>query len=114
MARPKKILDKENFEKLCELQCTKPEICGFLDVSDKTLDRWVKETYGEESSFSVIYKQKREGGKVSLRRRQWQMSEKSASMAIWLGKQYLDQKDKQEAEQTHKIEINIDSDDANL
>ena len=32
-------------------------------------------------------------GKISLRRKQWQLAEKSASMAIWLGKQYLGQRD---------------------
>ena len=32
-------------------------------------------------------------GKISLRRKQWQLAEKSASMAIWLGKQYLNQRD---------------------
>lgn len=28
-----------------------------------------------------------------MRRSQWRLAEKNANMAIWLGKQYLDQKD---------------------
>lgn len=39
-------LDKEQFEKLCELQCTQKEICSWFDITDKTLTRWCKRTYG--------------------------------------------------------------------
>ena len=35
----------------------------------------------------------RENGKVSLRRMQFLQARKSAAMAIWLGKQYLGQRD---------------------
>lgn len=91
MGRPKKEISKADFEKLCGLQCTKLEICAFLEVSDKTLDKWVKRTY--RKSFSEVYKEKKGIGKVSLRRTQWKLAEKSASMAIWLGRQYLDQRD---------------------
>ena len=34
MGRPMKQIDKVQFEKLCALQCTEEEICGFLDVTD--------------------------------------------------------------------------------
>lgn len=35
-------------------------------------------------------------GKISLRRTQFRMAETNVSMAIWLGKQILGQKDQQE------------------
>lgn len=92
MARPFKEINEKNFVKLCELQCTKLEICGFLDITDKTLENWCKRTY--EKGFSEVFKEKRAGGLISLRRAQFQMAQKSASMAIWLGKQYLGQQDK--------------------
>ena len=91
MARPRKEIDQEQFENLCGLQCTRDEICGWFDVTDKTLDGWCKRTYGV--GFSAIYAQKRGKGKISLRRAQFQLAEKNASMAIWLGKQYLDQRE---------------------
>ena len=47
-------------------------------------------------NFSEIFKEKRGLGKISLRRSQWRLAEKSATMAIWLGKQYLGQKDHEE------------------
>lgn len=91
MARPRKEIDQKNFESLCGLQCTLEEICGFFDVTDKTLDGWCKRTYG--TSFSGVFKQKRGTGKISLRRAQFRLAEKNANMAIWLGKQYLGQRD---------------------
>ena len=91
MARPKKEIDQKNFESLCGLQCTKEEICSFFDVTDKTLENWCKRTY--KAGFSEVFKQKRGKGKISLRRSQFRLAEKNANMAIWLGKQYLGQKD---------------------
>ena len=91
MARPRKEIDQKQFENLCGLQCTLEEICGWFDVTDKTLDSWCKRTY--HASFSEVFKQKRGAGKISLRRSQWRLAEKNATMAIFLGKQYLGQRD---------------------
>ena len=91
MARPRKEIDQKQFENLCGLQCTLEEICGWFGVTDKTLNSWCKRTYSK--SFSEVFRQKRSTGKISLRRSQWRLAEKNASMAIWLGKQYLGQKD---------------------
>lgn len=89
MARPRKEIDQGEFEKLCALQCTKSEIAGFFDVSEDTIERWCKRTYKE--SFAVVFANKRSGGKISLRRLQFRLAEKDSRMAIWLGKQYLEQ-----------------------
>ena len=90
IGRPKKEIDQDRFEKLCELQCTKEDICDFFGVTDKTIDAWCKRTY--KDSFSVVFKQKRGKGKCSLRRYQFALAQKNANMAIWLGKQYLGQR----------------------
>lgn len=92
--RPKKEIKQNEFEKLCGLQCTKEEICAFFEITDKTLDRWCKETY--RRGFSDVFREKRGLGRISLRRKQWKLADKSATMAIFLGKQYLDQTDKVE------------------
>lgn len=94
MGRPKKVINQKQFEEMCKYQCTRDEICAFLDVTGMTLNAWCRETYG--TTFSVVFKQKREDGKMSLRRKQWHLADKSASMAIFLGKNYLGQTDKQE------------------
>ena len=90
--RPQKEIDKETFEKLCALQCTRDEICGFFDVTSKTLGSWCMRTY--KQSFSTVFDEKREMGKVSLRRMQWKLAEKSPAMAIFLGKNMLGQSDR--------------------
>lgn len=92
MARPRKEIDEKQFENLCALQCTKEEICGWFGITDKTLENWCKRTYN--AGFSEIFKIKRGKGKISLRRAQFQLAQKNASMAIWLGKQYLGQKER--------------------
>lgn len=91
MARPRKEIDQKQFESLCALQCTIDEVCGFFDVCADTLEAWCKRTYKE--SFSKVFAKKRGAGKISLRRMQWQLAAKNAPMAIWLGKQYLGQRD---------------------
>lgn len=91
MARPRKKIDQKQFENLCGLQCTLEEICGWFGVCSDTLESWCKRTY--KMNFSEVFKQKRGVGKISLRRSQWRLAEKNANMAIWLGKQYLGQRD---------------------
>jgi len=91
VGRPEKEINWNEFEKLCELQCTQSEIASFLHVSKDTLSDRVGERYGED--YSTTYKKYSESGKCSLRRTQFKLSQKNTSMAIWLGKQWLSQKD---------------------
>lgn len=91
MGRRPKVIDQKQFENLCGLQCTYDEICSWFDVTDKTLNSWCKRTYGK--NFSEVFREKRGRGKISLRRTQWELAKKNASMAIFLGKQYLGQSD---------------------
>lgn len=100
--RPRKEIDEKAFEKLCGLQCTKQEIADFFACSDDTIERWCKRTY--KKPFAVVFAQKRGLGKVSLRRMQFKLAEKSATMAIWLGKQYLGQTDVQEKNVTVDVD----------
>ena len=95
MARPVKEINKEQFESLCNLQCTLDEIAGFFKCSIDTIERWCKRTYN--MSFADTFKVYSQNGKISLRRLQFKLAEKSYAMAIWLGKQYLGQTDKIEA-----------------
>jgi len=89
--RPPKPIDWKIFEQLCHIQCTHSEIASFFHVVVDTLYDRVEKEYGEK--ISSIYKRFSEGGKSSLRRHQFRMAEKNCSMAIWLGKQYLGQRD---------------------
>lgn len=102
MARPRKVIAVDAFEKLCFLQCTLMEIASYFDCSEDTVERWCQRTYGER--FADVYKKKRAAGMISLRRSQFRLAEKSVPMAIFLGKNYLGQSDKIEAEDTTAID----------
>lgn len=91
MARPRKEIDETNIKKLCGLQCTLSEIAGFFDCSEDTIERWCKRE--QKLSFAEFFKIHSASGKISLRRNQFKLSEKSAAMAIFLGKAYLGQRE---------------------
>lgn len=90
--RPPKEIDKKQFEKLCALQATLEEVAGFFDCDQDTVNKWCTNVYG--TTFSDVFKSKSATGKLSLRRTQFKLAEKSAAMAIFLGKNMLGQTDK--------------------
>jgi hypothetical protein len=94
MGRPQAKLDKAQFESLCAMQCTEVEICDWFGITDKTLCAWCMREYN--ARFSEVFAQKRQLGKISLRRSQWELAKRNVAMAIFLGKQFLDQRDKTE------------------
>lgn len=92
MGRPRKPIDKTEFEKLCTLQCTLEEVCGWFGVQDDTLNKWCRENY-EGRTFSEVFAEKRVAGKISLRRNMLQLASKNATMAIFLAKNWLGMSD---------------------
>lgn len=99
MARPRKKIDQEQFEKLCGLQCTIEEFCCYFQCDDNTINAWCKRTY--KKSFSEIFKIKRGSGKISLRRKQFEAAMAgNPTMLIWLGRNYLGQ--------TDRIDVTVD------
>lgn len=89
--RPNVVIDKAQFETMCFINCTEEEIMLVLRVDNETLNSWCKRTYS--SSFSQVYRIYANKGKQSLRRYQMKLAETNPQMAIWLGKQYLGQRD---------------------
>lgn len=96
-------INQKQFENMCAIQCTKEEICAILEISEDTLERWCKNTY--DKNFAVVFAEKRQFGKMSLRRTQWRMAETDKTMAIWLGKQYLGQRDNVEVAHTDMSKV---------
>ena len=89
VGRPKKPLDYIAIEKLAGMMCTQEEIASYFDCDVRTLQR--------DKEFCRVYKKGLDQGRMSLRRKQYNMSETNVTMAIWLGKQYLGQTDKVES-----------------
>ena len=101
MSRPQKEIDQKIFEGLCAIQCTEEEVADAFDVSVDTISRWCQRTYGE--GFAEVFAKKRGKGRISLRRVQFKLAEKNATMAIFLGKQYLGQRD--------NVDVNVTNND---
>jgi len=102
MGRPEIEIDWDQFEKLCQLHCTLNEIAGFFGCSHDTIERKVKERYGK--TFAYVWDEKSATGKVSIRRKQFEMALKgNVNMLRWLGQNILNQTDK--VEQKTQIEV---------
>ena len=87
--RPKAVIDYPLVEKLGQIQCTQEEIANILDISVRTLQR--------DEEFCRLYKKGIESGKMSLRRFQWEEAKKgNTTTLVWLGKQYLGQREPRE------------------
>ncbi len=103
--RPKKELNVKLLNELCMLQCTGEEIASVMEMNYDTLNARIKEQFN--ISFSEYYEQKKDLGRVSLRRKQAKLATKNAAMAIFLGKNILGQKDRMEVDQTN-LNFNAD------
>lgn len=85
MARQKREINFNLVKKLAEIQCTIKEIAHVLEIPESTLK--------SRPDFMEFYNKHKENGKISLRRKQWRLADTNVAMAIWLGKQYLDQRE---------------------
>lgn len=90
MARPKLEIDEDQVLKLAGINCSLAEMAAVLNCSSDTIER----------RFAEVIKKGRETGKMSLKRKQWELAMSgNVTMLIWLGKIILDQKD------TSRIEL---------
>lgn len=120
MARPRKEIDKIDFESLLAIQCTQEEIKAFIEaktgetISIDTIERWCKRTYNK--SFAEISDEKRAIGKIGLRRAGFALAKKNPAVHIFYCKNYLGMTDKQEVQvKPENVVIdfsNIEGDDA--
>jgi len=105
--RPRLEIDLVELEKLCAMQCTQPEIAAWFLCSVESIEKRCKdratlyevddsEAPGQKINlnFYEIMQRGYARGKISMRRQQIKMlNEGNGTMGVWLGKQYLGQKD---------------------
>ena len=88
--RPRLTFDLRQVEELGRIQSTQAELASVLGCGLST----VKDRLVSDEEFSTAYKRGLEAGKSSLRRLQWKSAVAgNVVMQIWLGKQYLGQRD---------------------
>jgi hypothetical protein len=88
---PPKEIDLNQVLYWIELQATEEEIAGSFRVTRMALNRRLNDAFG--MNFDQLRTLCSGNKKISLRRYQFALAEKNASMAIWLGKIWLDQKE---------------------
>ncbi len=99
--------DWKRIEAMALMQCTQEEISQVMGISVRTLKR--------QKRFAEVIEKGKQEGRASLRRMQWKLAEGevdnatgkkkpgNVAMQIWLGKQYLGQKDRAEVEEIRKV-----------
>lgn len=102
MARPRLQISADQIHQLAAINCSLDEMAAVLDCSADTLGR----------RYADVIKKGRENGKMSLKRKQWEMAMKgNITMLIWLGKQILGQMDRTEI-QLSKVPDNVLAEEA--
>jgi hypothetical protein len=108
--RPPVEINWHEFDKLCALHCTQVEIAEWFGCTDDTIQTHVKTKWG--IGFSEYFKKKSSIGKLSLRRKQFEMAlDGSVPMAIWMGKQTLGQREQPEEpgnkDETYDVTVTV-------
>ena len=98
MSAKKINIDWKIVDKYLQSQCSGTGIASLLGINENTLYRHCKVDNGEE--FEAYSRKKKCEGKELLREKQFKTAmgdnNGAVTMQIWLGKQYLEQKEKQE------------------
>ncbi len=108
--RPRKEISEEQYEQLksmARIMCTQDEICSIIGMDAETLNRCLRER--GYAGFSDFHKTHSHAGKMSLRRSQFKAAlDGNPTMLIWMGKQQLGQRDKQDMVVTNRFESMTD------
>jgi len=104
--RNKVRINWRHVDKWLQAQANGTEIANHIGIHPNTLYRRCEEEHG--ISFSEYSQQKKSSGKMMLKVMQFEKAEEgNVPMQIWLGKNYLEQKDKVEKEIKGGRTINI-------
>jgi hypothetical protein len=95
-----KPIDLAELEKLASLMCTDADMAGFFGLARETFARRKAKTKAMQDAIE----RGRSKGRVSLRKSQFDRARAGdRTMLVWLGKQYLEQKDRVE----HSGDLNL-------
>lgn len=101
----KRPVDWDMVAKLASIQCSAGEVADVMGWTYEGLCRVSQEVF--KRPLDEVLEVWRNYGRSSLRRTQWTMAQKSPQMAIWLGKQYLKQKDAHSLEHSGGVATNV-------
>lgn len=93
----------KTIEGLGKIQATTRECAAVLGVSHKTFIAFMN----ANPAVGEVLEKGKEEGKTSLRRTQFRLAQKNAAMAIFLGKNYLDQTDRQDINASVQADVTV-------
>lgn len=93
-----RVVDPHQVHQLGMLQCTQKEAAAFFNISLNAFRRLM----AREPKVRQAWERGLDNGRISLRRKQMRLANTHPAMAIFLGKQYLSQRDVQTNELTGK------------
>jgi hypothetical protein len=114
MARPKAHIDWDEVGRLLQAGCDGVQCAAYFGMDNETLYNRCKDDLG--MGFTDFLRQNRQKGDALLYAKQFEsaLKDKDRGMLIWLGKQRLGQREKQDIDQTIKTEpIQINWPDGN-
>ena len=97
--RPIKLISEQGeafIAKMAGIMCTDEEIAAMMSDQYESITVDTLHNENNEATFLECKEKGQAMGKASLRRNQFKLAESNASMAIFLGKNWLGQTDKQE------------------
>lgn len=89
MVRSKRTIKSADVEQLGRLQCTVQEAAAFLDIRVTTMTQLLR----TDKRIKRAWERGKQLGFISLRGKQMRLAGNNATMAIFLGKNYLGQRD---------------------
>ena len=93
MGRPRAAINWNQFDKLCEIQCSKESIGHFFGCSVRTVERAVKPE--QKMTFDDYFRQKRECGRMALRQKLFELGmQGKVPILIFLAKNWLGMSDR--------------------
>ena len=105
--RPEVEIDWKKVDFLIEAGCSGYEVAAQIGIHHETVYRRVHEQYGE--NFTDYAAKKRQKGEANIRVVQYQKALKGDNhMLIWLGKNRLKQKDREEIASNEPTKITFD------
>ena len=91
--RPQVAIDWSQFDKLCEIQCSKESIGHFFGCSIRTVERAVKRE--KKMTFDDYFRQKRECGRMALRQKLFELGlQGKVPILIFVAKNWLGMSDR--------------------
>jgi hypothetical protein len=87
--RQRALIKVSEIRRLAKLQVSIREAAGYFRVGVKTF----QDILAKDERAAAAWEEGQQEGKISLRRKQFRLADENASMAIWLGKQWLSQQD---------------------